>query len=597
MPVRLVATFAPEPRSAGAARRAAARALTRAGRDDVVDEVALLVSELVTNAILHVGSPIELEVAADPRGVRVEVRDSSPLAPVAHAYDDDATTGRGIGLVDLVADRWGVDPRPGGKAVWFELGDAPMPPPPSATPDAPARPDGGDDAAPTSPAQATGTVAALLQAFPARLWSAVQQHDDALLREAALRSFGAGGGDVDRVTDLLGLQAAVHAQLERAVWDVDATGEVEVRLPPDAGSVIGRLAAALDDADEEARRGHLLVPPALSEVAACRAWCLGELEAQLAGAPPTPWGPPADAPERNAAAVTLDVVDRTAVFDALAQPLVVADGSNRIVRANAAATTLLGWPPGGLDGRRLTTIIPTHLREAHVAGYTRFLVTGVPRLIGEPVRVAARHRDGSEVPVELLLSTIPTASGAPAFVGALRPLHEAEPRRRRIAAVLRAGHLVTVALAAAPPSSLADAADRVLPPLGSALGWAAGTAWDGADGELRCVATWSSAPEEHARFLERSRRSRFVRGVGLPGRVWDAGAPVWTSDLVADANFPRLSAALEDGLRAALAVPICGRGGVRGVLELFATEPHPVDVDVLEAVATVADLAGTLLDR
>lgn len=90
------------------------------------DTVLLLVSELVSNAILH--APGMVEVSAHELGdtLRVEVRDGSSVLPRVHDHSVDATSGRGLQMVERLADRWGTEPGgPGqGKVVWFEIGPA-----------------------------------------------------------------------------------------------------------------------------------------------------------------------------------------------------------------------------------------------------------------------------------------------------------------------------------------------------------------------------------------------------------------------------------------------------------------------------------------
>ena len=83
--------------------------------------VELLVSELVTNAVLHAGTDVELVVRRLRKGVRVEVLDRSTRPPVPRAYDDEAMTGRGLALVRELSRVWGVDERKDGKVVWFEV--------------------------------------------------------------------------------------------------------------------------------------------------------------------------------------------------------------------------------------------------------------------------------------------------------------------------------------------------------------------------------------------------------------------------------------------------------------------------------------------
>jgi anti-sigma regulatory factor (Ser/Thr protein kinase) len=92
---------------------------------EVVDLAVLMTSELVTNAVVHGHAPVELLVIDDAVRVRVEVADGLP-GPLSYAPDGAAvvrTSGRGLIIVDRLADRWGCRPREDltGKVVWFEL--------------------------------------------------------------------------------------------------------------------------------------------------------------------------------------------------------------------------------------------------------------------------------------------------------------------------------------------------------------------------------------------------------------------------------------------------------------------------------------------
>jgi anti-sigma regulatory factor (Ser/Thr protein kinase) len=86
-----------------------------------VAALQVLVDELVTNVILHAHCDAELVATVDGGTARVEVRDSSTLQPTPRHYGRRSMTGRGLHLVDALAQRWGVDEVPDGKVVWFEL--------------------------------------------------------------------------------------------------------------------------------------------------------------------------------------------------------------------------------------------------------------------------------------------------------------------------------------------------------------------------------------------------------------------------------------------------------------------------------------------
>jgi DNA-binding NarL/FixJ family response regulator len=107
--------------------RAARRFVTEAldGYDeegDLTDTVTLLVSELVTNAVLHAGSDVEVMVRLTATAARIEVTDASAEDVMPRDAADDEDSGRGLALVGSLARRWGVRPAPGGgKTVWFEV--------------------------------------------------------------------------------------------------------------------------------------------------------------------------------------------------------------------------------------------------------------------------------------------------------------------------------------------------------------------------------------------------------------------------------------------------------------------------------------------
>jgi anti-sigma regulatory factor (Ser/Thr protein kinase) len=89
---------------------------------DVCETAALLTSELVTNAIVHGRTSAVLEVHRPADTLRVAVRDDNPvLPPVGDRPDINAESGRGLMIVSVLADSWGVEQLAAGKAVWFEL--------------------------------------------------------------------------------------------------------------------------------------------------------------------------------------------------------------------------------------------------------------------------------------------------------------------------------------------------------------------------------------------------------------------------------------------------------------------------------------------
>ena len=117
----LTVELAPEPASATRARHFAREQLGVVCSSEALDTIALLVTELVTNAILHARTPLTLVIETESDRVRLRVEDSSPQQPQLRNYAPDAVTGRGLALVERLASAWGVEPTASGKVVWCEI--------------------------------------------------------------------------------------------------------------------------------------------------------------------------------------------------------------------------------------------------------------------------------------------------------------------------------------------------------------------------------------------------------------------------------------------------------------------------------------------
>ncbi len=114
--------LAPAPESVLMARRFVGEQIAALVRPEVAATAELLVTELVTNAIRHARSALAVRLVTLPHAVRVDVADESTAAPVARGdFDGESEDGRGILLIETLAERWGYEQLVAGKRVWFEL--------------------------------------------------------------------------------------------------------------------------------------------------------------------------------------------------------------------------------------------------------------------------------------------------------------------------------------------------------------------------------------------------------------------------------------------------------------------------------------------
>ncbi|HEX3691582.1 MAG TPA: ATP-binding protein [Solirubrobacteraceae bacterium] len=119
--MRRMRTFPAIPQSVHAARRFATDALTGSPAS-MVDAVELMVSELATNCIRHERTSFHITILGSTQEIRVEVTDSGLGTPTMRSPGPDEPSGRGLQIVDMLSDTWGVEPEdPSGKTVWFTM--------------------------------------------------------------------------------------------------------------------------------------------------------------------------------------------------------------------------------------------------------------------------------------------------------------------------------------------------------------------------------------------------------------------------------------------------------------------------------------------
>lgn len=453
----------PDAGAPGRARRAVREVVGDRASPECVDAAELAVSEVVTNTILHAHTAAELSIRLEADLLRVEVRDFNPVVPVQRSYGEHATTGRGMALVAAVTSSCGVTRVPDGKIVWFVVRTEPQE---LSEQDLLAAFDDAHwdlDDVPAAPAPAPALRPVRLVAVPPTLWLVADEHHDALLRELALylssraATPGADAGpadpiraDLDRVDLAVAdrgrqiLSAALTAAVEQRVADgsapvvplpaghpsplvpAPATVDVELELPAEVGADLAALQDALDTAEHLAATGSLLAFPGQPEVVAVRDWVTEQVQAQLTGVVgATPWRGTDHSDfestrRRDAGSDALATAVEFVRHDA--RGIVAADEGNRIVAVSEVLAGALGWKADDLLGRRVVALIPPALREAHVAGFTRHLSTGLSHVLGTALTLPVLRADGTEVDCDFLIEQVPAPPGRSLYLAWIMPL-------------------------------------------------------------------------------------------------------------------------------------------------------------------------------
>lgn len=129
--------------------------------------------------------------------------------------------------------------------------------------------------------------------------------------------------------------------------------------------------------------------------------------------------------------------------------------------------------------------------------------------------------------------------------------------------------------------------------------WKVAALWglDRKTGELRLIEVRHVQASNVPEFVAATRQLRLARGVGLVGRVWASGEPVWIPDVTQDRNFLRIPQATKEGLHTGVCVPVTIGTEVLGVIECFSHETRQSDQETLQTLANIGTQLGQFIER
>ena len=176
-------------------------------------------------------------------------------------------------------------------------------------------------------------------------------------------------------------------------------------------------------------------------------------------------------------------------------------------------------------------------------------------------------------------------------------LDRMDGERRRAERRLGFQYTATRVLAESP--RLDAAVPRMLQAICESLGWDVGVIWwvDPQASVLVCGDLWHSPSLRADEYAALCRESTFAPGIGLPGRVWASGEPVWIADVTKHSNFPRASVAARAGLHGAFGFPIVVGSDILGVIEVASGEIQQPDEELLRTLAAIGSQIGQFVKR
>ena len=282
-----------------------------------------------------------------------------------------------------------------------------------------------------------------------------------------------------------------------------------------------------------------------------------------------------------------------AIVDTALDGVITIDSTGIVTDWNAQATAIFGWSREEALGRTLSeTIIPERDRQAHEHGIREFLRTGAGAILNRRIEIVAQHKNGRELPVELAVS--PAKIGdAYIFSAFIRDITDRRRAERRLASQ----YAVTRVLAEA--TTLEEAVPKIIQAIGESLEWDLGVFWrvDKAAGVLRCFDQWKAPSVQVDPFTQDTWQRAFIRGEGLPGRIWTSGKSAWITDVTTDTNFSRSAQARHVGFHGAFGFPILVGNEIEGVIEFFSRQVRQPDDELLKMVEDIGLKIGQFGER
>jgi diguanylate cyclase (GGDEF)-like protein/PAS domain S-box-containing protein len=272
---------------------------------------------------------------------------------------------------------------------------------------------------------------------------------------------------------------------------------------------------------------------------------------------------------------------------------VAVDEQGQIVEWNHSCEQMFGWTRAEAVGLPMADlIVPERFRDAHERGLRGYLDTGAAKMVGRPLVLPARRRDGAELTVELTITR-----------GRLRRrtvfyafLHDATDRRRTERYLKAESEVARVLLQC---KSLRGAGPQLLAVLGAALEWDAGALWlvDEHEEMLRCAHTWARGEKVLTHLLADMQRLVVAPGEGLLGRIWERLEPDWVDTSEAVRREAMATRSEVEPVCSVLALPLHSQGKALGVIEFFHASRYPRDDELLNLTMFIAMHIAGYLDR
>jgi two-component system cell cycle sensor histidine kinase/response regulator CckA len=286
--------------------------------------------------------------------------------------------------------------------------------------------------------------------------------------------------------------------------------------------------------------------------------------------------------------------ERLRVISAVAQDaIIMMDNRGRVAFWNEAGQRIFGYSEQEARGKKLhELIIPERYRSDFERSFIDFRRTGEGPAIGKTLELAGQRKNGAEIVTEVSVSGVNVDEKWHAIC-IFRDITE----RKRAEQMLRLEYAVARCLDGA--DSASEALRAVIRAICQTQNWDCGRILrvDDAAGVLRLVEYWSVPDAAIQGFLAASQGHTYSPGVGMSGKVWQSGQPLWIADITKDARAQTAIFKAESGVRGAFVLPLTAEGRTIGVFAFNSREIREPDAQLLAALRVIGSQIGGFLQR
>lgn len=289
------------------------------------------------------------------------------------------------------------------------------------------------------------------------------------------------------------------------------------------------------------------------------------------------------------------------LLEAAPDGILIVDENGAIEHANPQVTQIFGYEIEELIGRPIEVLVPDSKKKEHVQYRKHYSNNPSKREMGSGLELYAKHKDGSEIPVDIMLGPFED-NGRQSTIAIVRDISKFRNTQQRLEQEKEFTKLLhRLTTIANRNVDLDQKLETSIREICEYMEWPVGHVYlpaDDGSNEFYPSDIWHIEDEkEFESFRKMTMCTRFKPGVGMVGEVIESGEAHWYANAHENPGFVRRMPEVDLNIRACFAFPLLIKDEVMGVLEFFTNRILPSDTLLLKKMTTVGHQLGRAVER